>query len=80
MITCRVLDRVERARRRADLVLAHAGQDDVTVLATIFFSLLDHGPGSPTAMVRTVLIAAGLLAVAFVLSFLLPRDARMEEF
>jgi hypothetical protein len=30
-------------------------------------------------MVRTVLIAAALLAVAFVLSFLLPRDARMEE-
>jgi hypothetical protein len=27
-----------------------------------------------------VLIAAGLLAVAFALSFLLPREARMEEF
>jgi hypothetical protein len=51
----------------------------VALLATIFFSLLDHGHGSPTAMVRTVLIAAALLAVAFVLSFLLPQDARMEE-
>jgi hypothetical protein len=52
----------------------------VALLATIFFSLLEHGHGSPTAMVRTVLIAAGLLAVAFGLSFLLPEEARMEEF
>jgi hypothetical protein len=44
-----------------------------------FFSLLDHGHGSPTAMTRTLLISAGLLAVAFVFSFLLPRDARMDE-
>jgi MFS family permease len=51
----------------------------VALLATIFFSLLDHGHGSPTAMTRTLLISAGLLAVAFVLSFLLPRDARREE-
>ena len=51
----------------------------VALLATIFFSLLDHGHGSPAAMERTVLISAGLLAVAFVLSFLLPRDARMDE-
>src|SRR4051794_14967084 len=52
----------------------------VAVLATIFFSLLDHGHASPQAMTRTVLIAATLLAVAFALSFLLPRDARMEAF
>ena len=51
----------------------------VALLATIFFSLLDHGHGSPAAMERTVLISAALLAVAFVLSFLLPRDARMDE-
>jgi EmrB/QacA subfamily drug resistance transporter len=51
----------------------------VALLATIFFSLLDHGHASPTAMTRTVLIAAALLAAAFALSFLLPRDARMEE-
>jgi EmrB/QacA subfamily drug resistance transporter len=51
----------------------------VAVLATIFFSLLDHGRGSPTAMTRTVLIAAALLAGAFALSFLLPRKARMDE-
>src|SRR5919199_4405281 len=37
----------------------------VAVLATIFFSLLDHGHASPQAMTRTVLIAAGLLVVAF---------------
>ena len=50
----------------------------VALLATIFFSLLDHGHASPAAMARTVLISAGLLALAFALSFLLPRDARME--
>jgi predicted MFS family arabinose efflux permease len=52
----------------------------VALLATIFFSLLDHGHASPTAMARTVLIAAGLLVLTFGLSFLLPKDARMEEF
>jgi hypothetical protein len=52
----------------------------VAVLATIFFSLLDHGHTSPTAMARTALIAAGLMALSFGLSFLLPRQARMEEF
>jgi EmrB/QacA subfamily drug resistance transporter len=51
----------------------------VAVLATIFFSVVDHGHGSPTAFIRTVLIAAALLAASFALSFLLPRDARMEE-
>ena len=35
---------------------------------------------APTAMSTTVLIAAGLLALTFALSFLLPREARMEEF
>jgi hypothetical protein len=50
----------------------------VAVLATIFFSLLDHGHTSPTAMTRTVLISAAL-AAAFALSFLLPKEARMEE-
>jgi EmrB/QacA subfamily drug resistance transporter len=52
----------------------------VALLATIFFSLLDNGHASPAAMTTTVLIAAGLLALAFALSFLLPREARMEEF
>jgi EmrB/QacA subfamily drug resistance transporter len=52
----------------------------VAVLATIFFSLLDHGHASPTAMTRTALISAAVFVVAFALSFLLPRDARMEEF
>jgi EmrB/QacA subfamily drug resistance transporter len=51
----------------------------VAVLATIFFSLLDHGQTSPTALTRTVLIAAALFVVGFALSFLLPRQARMEE-
>jgi len=51
----------------------------VAVLATIFFSLLDHGHASPAAMTTTVLIAAGLLVLTFALSFLLPRQARMEE-
>jgi EmrB/QacA subfamily drug resistance transporter len=52
----------------------------VAVLATIFFSLTDHGHGSPEAMRTTALISAGLFVVAFVLSFLLPREARPEEF
>jgi hypothetical protein len=30
-------------------------------------------------MTRTVLISAGLFVVAFALSFLLPRQARMDE-
>jgi hypothetical protein len=51
----------------------------VAVLATIFFSLLDHGHASPAALTRTVLIAAALFAASFVLSYLLPRQARMEE-
>jgi EmrB/QacA subfamily drug resistance transporter len=51
----------------------------VAVLATIFFSLLDHGHLAPTAMTRTVLISAALFVAAFALSFLLPKDARMEE-
>jgi MFS family permease len=50
----------------------------VAVLATVFFSLLEHGHGSPEAMVRTTLVAAALFAAAFAVSFLLPRDARME--
>jgi hypothetical protein len=49
------------------------------VLATIFFSLLDHGHLAPTAMTRTVLISAALFVAAFGLSLLLPKDARMEE-
>ena len=52
----------------------------IAVLATIFFSLLDHGHTSPQAATRTVLIAAALLAASFALSFLLPKNARMEEF
>ena len=52
----------------------------VAVLATIFFSLLDHGHTSPTALARTVLSSAAVFVVAFGLFFLLPKDARMEEF
>jgi EmrB/QacA subfamily drug resistance transporter len=51
----------------------------VAVLATIFFSLLDHGHTSPTALTRTVLVAAALFVVGFALSFLLPKEARMDE-
>jgi EmrB/QacA subfamily drug resistance transporter len=52
----------------------------IAVLATIFFSLLDHGHAAPSAMTRTALISAGLFVAAFALSYLLPKDARMEEF
>jgi EmrB/QacA subfamily drug resistance transporter len=50
----------------------------VALLATIFFSIVDAGHGSPAAMTRTVLISAGLFVAAFALSFLLPKEARME--
>jgi hypothetical protein len=50
----------------------------VAVLATIFFSLVADGHGSPAAMVTTSLVTVGLFAGAFAVSFLLPRDARME--
>ena len=51
----------------------------VAVLATIFFSLLDHGHLPPSAMTATALISAGLFVASFGLSFRLPKDARMEE-
>ena len=51
----------------------------VALLATVFFSLIDHGHVSAAAMRTTTLLAAGLFALAFVLSFRLPREARMEE-
>jgi EmrB/QacA subfamily drug resistance transporter len=50
----------------------------VAVLATIFFSLTDHGHLAPAALKTTVLISAGLFALALLLSFLLPREARMD--
>jgi EmrB/QacA subfamily drug resistance transporter len=52
----------------------------VAVLATIYFSLLDHGHGSPEALKTTALISAGLFVVGLALSFRLPREARPEEF
>jgi EmrB/QacA subfamily drug resistance transporter len=51
----------------------------VALLATIFFSIAEHGHGAPAAVTRTVLIGAALLAGALALSFLLPREARMDE-
>jgi hypothetical protein len=51
----------------------------VALLATIFFSLMDHGHASAAAMRTTTLLAAGLFALAFALSFLLPREARMDD-
>jgi EmrB/QacA subfamily drug resistance transporter len=51
----------------------------VALLGTIFFSLLDHGHPSNAAMRDTALLSAGLFATAFALSFLLPREARMDS-
>lgn len=51
----------------------------VAVLATIFFSLTDHGHLAPAALKTTVLISAGLFALALLLSFLLPKEARMDD-
>jgi MFS family permease len=50
----------------------------VAVLATLFFSVVDHGHSSPSAMVRTTVVATVLFALSLLLSFRLPRDARME--
>ena len=50
----------------------------VAVLATIFFSIVEHGHASSLAMTRTALISAALFVASFALSFLLPRDARLE--
>ncbi|HEX5927445.1 MAG TPA: MFS transporter [Baekduia sp.] len=52
----------------------------VAVLATIFFSLIDHGHASPEALRTTAAIAAALFLAGFALSFLLPREARPEEY
>jgi MFS family permease len=51
----------------------------VALLATIFLSIVDHGHGASPAMSTTALISAALFVVAFALSFLLPREARMEH-
>jgi len=48
------------------------------VLATLFFSVVEHGHTSSSAMVRTTVVATVLFAVALALSFRLPKDARME--
>jgi EmrB/QacA subfamily drug resistance transporter len=50
----------------------------VAVLATLFFSVVDRGDTSSSALVRTALVAAVLFAVSLALSFRLPKDARME--
>jgi EmrB/QacA subfamily drug resistance transporter len=52
----------------------------VAVLATVYFSLLDHGHASPEALRTTALISAALFVVGLALSCLLPREARPEEF
>jgi MFS family permease len=51
----------------------------VALLATIYFSIVDHGHATWDAMRTTALISAGLFVLAFALSFLLPREARMDE-
>jgi EmrB/QacA subfamily drug resistance transporter len=50
----------------------------VAVLATLFFSVLDDGHSSSTALVRTALVTIALLVASLALSFRLPKDARME--
>lgn len=51
----------------------------VAVLGTVFFSLMDHGHLPASAMRDTALISAALFLVAFALSFLLPREARIDD-
>jgi MFS family permease len=57
--------------------LGNAG--GVAILATIFFSVVDHGHTASTAIARTLLVAIGLYAASFAISFLLPRQARLDD-
>jgi EmrB/QacA subfamily drug resistance transporter len=50
----------------------------VALLATLFFSVINDGDTSSTALERTTIVAAVLFALSLVLSFLMPRNARME--
>jgi EmrB/QacA subfamily drug resistance transporter len=56
-----------------------AGAIGIAVIGTVFFNQLNTGDSFSAAMTRTSLISLGLLAVAFGLAFLLPRQARSEE-
>jgi hypothetical protein len=57
--------------------LGNAG--GVAILATIFFAVTDHGQSASTALVRTLIVSVGLYLASFAISFLLPRQARLEE-
>ncbi len=50
----------------------------VALLATLFFSVINDGNTSSTALERTTIVAAVLFALSLALSFLLPKTARME--
>jgi EmrB/QacA subfamily drug resistance transporter len=50
----------------------------VALLATLFFSVINDGDTSSTALARTTIVAAVLFALSLGLSFLLPKTARME--
>jgi EmrB/QacA subfamily drug resistance transporter len=50
----------------------------VALLATLFFSVINDGDTSSTALEWTTIVAAVLFALSLALSFLLPRNARME--
>ncbi|MFI6348046.1 MFS transporter [Streptomyces sp. NPDC050560] len=50
----------------------------VAVVATFFFSFTDHGYSPSEAMTRTAVATVGLLLLAFLSGFALPRTARTE--
>jgi MFS family permease len=56
-----------------------AGALGIAVIGTVFFNLLGDGYAFGPSMARTALIALAVLATAFGLAFLLPKQARPEQ-
>jgi EmrB/QacA subfamily drug resistance transporter len=72
-------DEVGSASGTLNAIQQLGGAAGVAVLGTIFFSVIDHGHASTTAVERTAFVAAALFVAAFALAFLLPKEARMDD-
>lgn len=73
-------DEVGSASGTLNAIQQLGGAIGVAVLGTIFFSVIEHGHASTTAVTQTAIVAAALFAIAFVLAFRLPKEARPDEF
>jgi EmrB/QacA subfamily drug resistance transporter len=72
-------DEVGSASGTLNAIQQLGGAVGVAVLGTVFFTVVEHGHSSTTAVVRTLLASGALFVVAFALAFLLPKEARPEE-